>query len=80
MTLTSELNAMARMTRGVEHETREHVLLCWRDLDIAAAREWRAWGLECPEIDTREDVRRNVRYARIWNHELIRLRRRRKLQ
>lgn len=71
--MTEEILAMMmRETRLNEHRARIDALISWRDVDMACAREWRSWG-RADNIDTREDVRRNVRCARQWNWLLIRL-------
>lgn len=68
-----------RKARESEQRYREGTARLWRDMDMDAARDWKAWGAESG-IETSADVARNVRWAREWNHKLVRLKYRKKLQ
>jgi hypothetical protein len=71
--MSAEAAGFVTIVRAQEKADRESAILSWRLSDMCHARDWKEVGRETG-IDTREDIKRNVRYARHWNHMLIRMR------
>lgn len=68
-----------RAAREREWLFRTGTFALWRDCCMDQARDWVEWQ-QSAGVDLSADVARNVAEARRWNHELVKLLRKRKLQ